>query len=261
MAAIYQQGSTAGTYPWTPVSMPLIDMSIFNVPADQQAAAGQRMQAQLLNNLMGEYQRAYNSARQTNEQRYQDILGGYRDRYGEAMGLLSGLGDQARRDVRSTWQTAETKGMQDLYARGMTNATLVPSMRMGYQREMTDAMGRLEEQLRREQLGWQTQLSGDTLGFMERRQDEYPSLESMANLAVAMGRQGYTPQTNNLSYQRPQNATYQGVAGYNPAQVSSVVVGSPSPAMLPWGIQRSWANPYGGIQRGAGGIVGNRTYY
>lgn len=140
--------------------------------------------------LMDEYQKAYDEARAANEARYADILKGYQGRYGSVMGMFEGMGDQARRDIRRDYTNLMGAGQQDLVSRGLTGTTILPTMRMGYEREMQGALGRHEEQLRRERLGYEAGLSADTLGFMERRTDTYPDYAMMANLAMAYGQGG-----------------------------------------------------------------------
>ncbi len=140
--------------------------------------------------LAGSYQSAYDEARAENERRYGEILGGYNQRYGNAMGLLEGQGEQARADLASRF--ADTRGRQAAYlnARGLGGTTLAPTIQQGLASEEQSARGRLDEALRREKLGYMTGLSGDTLQFMERRTDAYPDYNQLQQLAYMQGQAG-----------------------------------------------------------------------
>lgn len=140
--------------------------------------------------VASDYQKAYDEAKAANEQRYQDILGGYRSRYGEAMDTMEGLGRQQRKDLRSDYGQQMAQQNQYLAARGLSGTSLQPTLQQGLIGKQGEAMTRLNESLKRERLGYQTGLSGDTLGFMERREDEYPDYAQMERLAKAQGQSG-----------------------------------------------------------------------
>jgi hypothetical protein len=94
-------------------------------------------------------------------------LGQYQQRLEEAMRMLEGMGTQQRKDLAQRYRAAESVGMQDLVSRGLTGTTILPTMRMGYQREHENALGRLNESLRGQRLGVYGQLSGDLAGAMQ----------------------------------------------------------------------------------------------
>ena len=137
--------------------------------------------------LIDEYTKAYGEAKEANEARYAEVLGGYRKRYNEALAELEGMGSQEKADITSRWNAESSKGQQDLTSRGLTGTTVLPTMKGMYEREKGSSLGRLDERLRREKIGLMTGLSGDTLGFMERREDVYPDLSMYANLASKYG--------------------------------------------------------------------------
>lgn len=192
--ALWNQGSAIGSYSSAAPS--------FGFRAPPMAGnPGQQYQAGLMGDLMKAYQQAYEQGRQANEQRYQELARGYQDRYGQAMSTLEGSGEQARADLRNQWRSAENRGVQDLTSRGLTGTTILPTMRMGYQRQANADEGRLNESLRQQKLGLQNQLSGDMLSFMERRDDDYPDLGQLAGLAQSVGQLAATQR-------RPQAPTY-----------------------------------------------------
>lgn len=152
---------------------------------EQQAKdAASRMQA---SKLQSSYQQAFESANVANEQRYQDILSGYQSRYGEALTGLEGLGDQARKDVSTAYGQQRASTNQQLISSGLYSTTVAPAVQAGVTQRETDALGRVNEQLRREKLGYQTRLSEDTLRFQERRTDEGPSESLYVNLLDRIG--------------------------------------------------------------------------
>jgi hypothetical protein len=140
--------------------------------------------------LYRDYTSAFEEARRANEQRYQDILTGHQKRESEAMATLEGMGETERGDIRGAYRSRESQMMQNLAARGMAGTTIAPTMRMGLQREQTRELGALDERLRGQRLGYQTGLSGERLGFMERREDEYPDIRNITELMGALGQTG-----------------------------------------------------------------------
>jgi len=90
-----------------------------------------------------------------------ELLGALTGRYDKAMGMLEGLGDQERKDIIKAYGERGAQVKSDLVRRGMGGTTINPTMQLGVDRERTDAIGRLEERLRQQQLGTHAQLSGD----------------------------------------------------------------------------------------------------
>ena len=140
------------------------------------------------------YDAAQAAANQSNEARYREILGGYQTRQGilapeieqmpghyasreqHIMGEMSGLGRAARADLNRRYDQEAGNVEQSLIDRGLGNTTVLGSMTRGVRDQQARAMHSLNEQLRRERLGYRTALSGDTLGSMER------SIDARSNL-------------------------------------------------------------------------------
>lgn len=138
--------------------------------------------------IQGSYQRAQEEARAANEQRYTDILGGYRGREADVMGEMGLMGAQARADIASRGRTMQSMVHQDAIRRKVSGAgSLLPTMRMGAQRQTEAEFRRLDESLRGQRVGMLAGLRGETLGFMERREDEYPDLNQMIQLMQQLG--------------------------------------------------------------------------
>lgn len=174
------------------------------------------------NSPWSEWQDAYDEAKATNEARYNDILGQYGDRYDRNMGYVEGMGTQERADINTQWNNERSAVGQDMVSRGLTGTTIKPSMEMGVERQRTAALGRLNDRLLQQKLYADMQLSGDKLGFMERREDEYPDPNLLAQLAQNYGQSGastasawngvpiyadmYGNYSNSPMYQVPQGA-------------------------------------------------------
>lgn len=95
----------------------------------------------------------------------QDILNGYRQRYDSAMATLNNWGAQQYADLRQQYASARNAGIQDLVNSNMLYTTAAPSVRMGFARQESDAARRLGEDLNRQKLQYQTDLSGDILAY------------------------------------------------------------------------------------------------
>jgi len=61
-------------------------------------------------------------------------------------------GTQQRADLQQQYRNLEAGGVQDMVSRGLTGSTILPTMRMGYQREHQAALNRLNESLQQRQL-------------------------------------------------------------------------------------------------------------
>lgn len=183
--------------------------------------------------LAGGYQSAFDEARMENEARYRDTLAGGQDRYERNMNRIAGMGGQERKDINDSYDDQEAARRQSLIGRGLGNSTIVDTMQMGNERERTDALGRLEERLRREQVDTDAALSGDVLGIMERRSDTYPDYNQLAQLAQGLGAAGVG---------QPGGAGSGGAVGFMPARVP-----------VNMGFQMPMGGGFGGGGGGGGG--------
>ena len=117
--------------------------------------------------LMGQYQGAYDEARAANEARYQEMLG-----------LSEGLGQADREAIERQMRGAQSGAGQQTVTSGLSN---VPGAVQGAKaiasQPYLTAQGRLQDSLRREQIG-----------IRERRTDAYPDMNQFINLAQRAGR-------------------------------------------------------------------------
>lgn len=153
-------------------------------------ASGQAYPDEMLN-FFEAMQRAENSANAKNEQRYDEILGGYRQRRDEAMQEMASLGTTQRREIDDLHTRAEAELEQDMIARGLGNTTLRSSARADLGERRGRLRQELEERLTRNRIDLGAQLSGDMLGFMERRTDEGPDVRLSTLLAGQLGETGF----------------------------------------------------------------------
>ena len=140
--------------------------------------------------LGGSFQEALDRANANNEARYQDILGGYQSRYERNLEDLKGMGAQEERDINDRYRSEEARRRQQLIGRGLGNSSVVNTMQMGNERERANDQGRLNDRLRQQRLTLDAGLSGDTLQFMERRNDTGPDLRMLAQLSQGVGQAG-----------------------------------------------------------------------
>ena len=193
-------------------------------------AQQQRRQAEK-NRLTTEYQTAYNEAKAANLKRYEEVLAGYQTRYGEAMtslgtsrtaitgklastraevmGGLKGLGEAELAGIGRQYTKERASTAQHLISTGLHSTTVAPAVQAGVTRREGYAVGEAQERLRREKLGYvsqlgaqelqslkelsaqelmmQTGLTKEELDFQERREDEYPSESLYVQLMQGLG--------------------------------------------------------------------------
>ena len=181
--------------------------------------------------LTKEYQTAYTEAKEANLARYKEILTGYGTRYGEAMTQLGqtrtavtgklastrsevmsglqGLGEAELAGIGRRYTRERASTSQGLISSGLYSTTVAPAVLGGVTRQEGYAMGEARERLRREKLGYisqlgaqelqslkdlsaqelmaQTGLKKEELDFMEGREDEYPSESLYVQLMQGLG--------------------------------------------------------------------------
>jgi len=154
--------------------------------------ASKQQQASKPKSLPEQMADAQNAAKSANESRYSEIKKGYEDRYARNMADVAKVGDQQNADIRSAYGNRMAQMNQNLAARGLSGTTIAPTMAMGNTREMNADLNRSNEGLTQQRVGLDAQLSGDTLQFMERREDTYPDMQQYLALQQGLGRGGAT---------------------------------------------------------------------
>lgn len=128
---------------------------------------------------------------------------GFRRREAQGLADLEGLGDQARSDINRFFGEGGREAVQSLRDRGLGSSSLVAGAIRGNERERSDALSRLREQLTRERVGIRSQLSGDSLLAQERGFGR-----------SASARERLMGSLTNMDAQL-QNALFQNLAGQN----------------------------------------------
>lgn len=139
---------------------------------------------------IGQFQQKMDQANQANEARYRDILGGYQSRYQRAMDMLNGLGQQEAKDINELYDNQAATQRQSLIGRGLGNSTVLDTMLAGSDRERNADLGRLNDRVRQQALNTDASMTGDTLQFMERRNDQPPDMGLLASLMQSLGQGG-----------------------------------------------------------------------
>lgn len=141
--------------------------------------------------LAGQYQQALDKANAANEARYQQILGGYDALHGRVTGDLANVGAMERKDINRQYNSMGADVYQKLVNRGFGNSSLLATMRMGTERERSDAMARSYERAAQLRSNADMQITQGKLGAIERRTDLAPDPQQLINLSQGLGRSGY----------------------------------------------------------------------
>ena len=162
-----------------------------NVPM-RRGSYGARASAPMdpMSYMINSYQSAWDQARNANEQRYRDILGGWRSMGSKAMGLAGSLGQSRMGDINRQFNALRGSSMQDLTSRGLGNSTIRPSINAGIERQRGYALTNAADAATQQQLGVLGGMGREMLGFAERREDEYPDYNQLEKLAGEMGQYG-----------------------------------------------------------------------
>lgn len=153
---------------------------------------------QLLPVMLNSYQTAYNEAKQTNLNRYDQILQGYQDRYAQAqkdMGALpDNWGDAQQALLNQQFGVTQSKADQQLADLGMSNTTVQPSVDAGIalqhglaSNSLADQIAMTKAQFANQRASMNAANSADTLNFMNSRQDPYPDPNTPLSIAQMMG--------------------------------------------------------------------------
>lgn len=138
----------------------------------------------------GKLQSSVDEAKAANLARYEEILGGYDTRYNQAIGSLEGLGDAERSAVQRAYGRSEASQLSGAVKQGLVGTTVPAALTRQNTNAMANALGLVNERINRQKIGLQTSLSGEKLGFQERREDVSPDIQSYMNLFKQFGAAG-----------------------------------------------------------------------
>jgi hypothetical protein len=147
-----------------------------------------------LGGISDNYQKAYDSAKETNEGRYQEALAGYSNLLDRGMQDISRYGYAAANNIKNAYRKSDAATVGGLARSGMLNSTLAGTAR----KSSASAQGRDLATVKEDQLvkglNYRNAVEGQRLGIIERRQDEYPDaglynqqISSITQAAAAQG--------------------------------------------------------------------------
>lgn len=110
-----------------------------------------------------------------------EALRGYAGRYSSGMGLLEGMGTQARKDINKQYNEKQSQASANAVSRGLAGTSVPGAMVAQLEGERSDAIGTLEESLRGQKLNWSSLLSGDFLNAQSN------AFTNMNNYNTSMG--------------------------------------------------------------------------
>ena len=167
--------------------------------------------------LAQSYLDAQTAANQANELRYNQGLGlaiGSRDRN---MERIEQLGAQQASDIREDYDKAGKASYADLVGRGLGGTTVTSAVAGNNLKEQTKSLNRLQDNITRQRIDTDANLTRNIQDFIERRNDTAPDLNQLIGLSEGLGRGnngqgfGYIPQTRGvytgggmLAYNDPQ---------------------------------------------------------
>lgn len=147
-------------------------------------------QSPLVGDLAKTYQAQSDAANAKNEQRYDQILAGYDKRTNNGFTELKNLNNQNMDDVTNLYTQRRGQAEQDLTDRGLGNTTVRSSVMQGLTGQEAMDRARIQDANTLQRVGAMSGLTGDTLGFMERRNDQGPDMAGLAALAQGVGQAG-----------------------------------------------------------------------
>ena len=111
----------------------------------------------------------YDQLRGANQLAYGQGLAGYAARQQDVINNLDVLGQNERSVLMDQYAQEKAQAQQNAISRGLANSTVRQSMVQGVDAQRDEAMRRVENEIRAQKLGLQSQLSGDLLGYAERQ--------------------------------------------------------------------------------------------
>ncbi|MDO8304074.1 MAG: hypothetical protein Q7T18_12630 [Sedimentisphaerales bacterium] len=143
--------------------------------------------AKMAEQLMADYQRNFNEAKNTNEARYNEILQGFGGITGQINEAFTGLSNQGEKDIGQATLNSKAGNTQALVNSGMVGTTVLPSLNMQADNNGVSALNRLRDAISMGKLSYTTGNEKDKLAFMERREDTYPDAAMISNLLQQFG--------------------------------------------------------------------------
>lgn len=140
-----------------------------------------------LKQLLSEWKSSYQEAKKANEDRYAEILKGFRQNTVDVLGQNDTQSASAKEDAQRAYDRFAADAIQSGIGRGLNNSTVRDSLERGVESDRQRAIRGIENDRITRMTQLMNQLKNQELNFMERREDTYPSMEMMAQLAQKIG--------------------------------------------------------------------------
>lgn len=98
---------------------------------------------------------------------YSELTQRYDERDKQLSGYLQGLGEEERKRLEQRRQQLKAEATQRLIARGASSSTVLDSVLRGIDATADSSLAEMEERLRKQELDYRTQFSGDTLAAQQ----------------------------------------------------------------------------------------------
>ena len=131
---------------------------------------------QMYQQLIADFKAKMDASNAANESRYGEIKGGYDAMQANVDQALAGLGTQARADIDTRYKQLGATQQQNLVSRGLAGTSVPFRAASGLETQKSGDINRLNEQIAQTKLGYQTDIAGNKLNFMERRNDTGPNM-------------------------------------------------------------------------------------
>lgn len=140
-------------------------------------------QAPAQDDYMGAYQNALN----LNKQNYENILQGYQGLNTSVLGNLQNAGLGQAQAIENQYAMEGGKQAQGLISRGLGNTTVANSVQRGLAYSKSQALNELMARMAQLYAGYQSQLGGQQLKFMEGVNAPYPNAQLYMQNALQRG--------------------------------------------------------------------------
>lgn len=148
---------------------------------------------QMLDPLVAQYQAAMDAANASNDQRYDQGLANLAAQRSRADADLARMGQSRAQEIRDNARRAEAQGMQNLTARGLANTTNLPTMQRGVARDANRAQTALGDVMAQNRYNQDRAMTGDLNQWIYNRDDQAPSFDTLANLALGLAQAQVQP--------------------------------------------------------------------
>ncbi len=129
-----------------------------------------------------EFVDAMNQSNAANARRRDNVTSGYEAMKNWIYQQMSGLGEQQRKDINTTFDKEKGRLTQDMISRGLTASTVLDNMQKGNERTRSESLNRLADQLTMNMVNTTLPVWGKELDFLSDIQEEGPNLGLMAQL-------------------------------------------------------------------------------